>query len=208
MASVSRPTTTSESLNPSTSPPAFFPPALRATARPEFRSSGVETASLPPVDGGPIGARVVDQDQLVRLARRRERREAELELSRVVVEGNDDAQAQWIAHRTGSGTVHSRAIMSTHPLSALAVLLAVGSSVARAPSERPWAEILGASRAQLPAPQAEVAWRTDLAAAMSEARAANRPLFVTLRCLPCKQLELRPSRARRGPELDPCWRSS
>jgi hypothetical protein len=53
--------------------------------------------------------------------------------------------------------------------------------------EKPWAEILGASRAKPPAPASEVKWRDDVRAALAEARATDRPLLVTLRCLPCKQ---------------------
>jgi hypothetical protein len=52
---------------------------------------------------------------------------------------------------------------------------------------RDWAEIAGPSQAALPAPLGSVRWRTDLSKALDEARAANRPVFVTLRCLPCKQ---------------------
>ena len=50
-----------------------------------------------------------------------------------------------------------------------------------------WIEILGPSRAQLPFPQPQVVWRGDLNAALKEAQETKRPLFVTLRCLPCKQ---------------------
>jgi hypothetical protein len=52
----------------------------------------------------------------------------------------------------------------------------------------PWAEIL--APAQSPARAAvagSVVWRSDLVAALDEARRTNRPLFVTFRCLPCKQ---------------------
>jgi serine protease Do len=52
---------------------------------------------------------------------------------------------------------------------------------------RDWQEILGSSRAELPAPLAEVVWRGDVDAAFDEARASGRPVFVTLRCIPCKQ---------------------
>src|SRR5829696_5089380 len=50
-----------------------------------------------------------------------------------------------------------------------------------------WEDVLGPSTARLPAPQETVRWRGDLAGALREAQAENRPLFVTLRCLPCKQ---------------------
>jgi serine protease Do len=48
-------------------------------------------------------------------------------------------------------------------------------------------EVLGPPQGQLPAPMAEVKWRSDLGHAMQQARRENRPLFVTMRCLPCKQ---------------------
>lgn len=50
-----------------------------------------------------------------------------------------------------------------------------------------WLEILGPARGRSPESQEKVVWRDDLAAAMKEARDTGRPLFVTLRCLPCKQ---------------------
>jgi hypothetical protein len=50
-----------------------------------------------------------------------------------------------------------------------------------------WNEILGPAQGTPQPPQERVIWRPDLKAAMAEARATNRPLFVTLRCLPCKQ---------------------
>ena len=52
---------------------------------------------------------------------------------------------------------------------------------------KPWPEILGPSRAAPPAPAKEVKWRSDVRAALAEAKASDRPLLVTLRCLPCKQ---------------------
>lgn len=95
--------------------------------------------------------------------------------------------------------------MST-PRIAVAVLSIAGLLAAALPQEldRPWAEILGPSRATLPKTQAEVTWRTDFAASLAEARAANRPLFVTLRCLPCKQcLSFDQAVLEGGPDLDP-----
>ncbi|MCR9248561.1 MAG: thioredoxin family protein [bacterium] len=59
---------------------------------------------------------------------------------------------------------------------------------AAAPARQPdWDTILGASQAKVPGPQAEVRWRDDLSRALAEARETGRPVFVTLRCLPCKQ---------------------
>src|SRR3954470_13310651 len=50
-----------------------------------------------------------------------------------------------------------------------------------------WNAILTAGPAKLPAPQEKVIWRSDLKASLLESQSTNRPLFVTLRCLPCKQ---------------------
>lgn len=50
-----------------------------------------------------------------------------------------------------------------------------------------WDQILGPAQGKPAAPLDKVIWRPDLKAAMAEARAQNRPVFVTLRCLPCKQ---------------------
>ncbi|MCC6407010.1 MAG: thioredoxin family protein [Planctomycetes bacterium] len=70
--------------------------------------------------------------------------------------------------------------------SALAFVLTFASSPA-ATAEAPWREILGPAQGSLPAPQAKIEWRTDLDAAREESRRTDRPLFVTFRCLPCKQ---------------------
>lgn len=75
-----------------------------------------------------------------------------------------------------------KAVLALIGLGACSFLAALAS-----PRERDWATILGPSRAALPEPMSLVRWRTDLARAFDEARASNRPLFVTLRCLPCKQ---------------------
>lgn len=76
--------------------------------------------------------------------------------------------------------------MNFAPLSMVATALLFVGALA-IPPERDWAVIAGPSRSKLPQPQSKVVWRTDLAKALEEARAASRPLFVTLRCLPCKQ---------------------
>ena len=90
----------------------------------------------------------------------------------------------------------------------LSIALAFGAlllSAALQPAEGPpWDEILGTSRGSRPAPQAEVAWRSDLRGALEEARASGRPLFVTLRCLPCKQCaDFDKDVLEGGPRLDP-----
>src|SRR5687768_11683794 len=85
------------------------------------------------------------------------------------------------------------------------LLLVLLAALASRPAEDPpWREVLGPSRAQWPEGQAEIVWRADFAAALREARASNRPLFVTLRCLPCKQCQsFDQAVLEGGPELDP-----
>ena len=76
-------------------------------------------------------------------------------------------------------------------LAPFALLLAAASlGGARALQEESgpdWAEVLGPPQGSWPPPQERVVWRESLAAALDEARESGRPLFVTLRCLPCKQ---------------------
>ena len=50
-----------------------------------------------------------------------------------------------------------------------------------------WTEILGPSKAEIPLPTGNVVWRRDVNAALDEAKRDKKPLFITLRCLPCKQ---------------------
>lgn len=67
-----------------------------------------------------------------------------------------------------------------------------------------WAQILGRAQGSLPAPQSKVVWRDNLAEAMAQAKAENRPLFVTFRCLPCKQCSAFDKDVLEGgKELDP-----
>ena len=55
-------------------------------------------------------------------------------------------------------------------------------------SESRWTEILGPSRGSVPEIAFQpVLWRNDFGGALEEAQSENRPLFVTWRCLPCKQ---------------------
>src|SRR5687768_3330195 len=68
-------------------------------------------------------------------------------------------------------------------------------------------EILKPQPAKLPAPQPSVRWRIDLADALREAQAENRPVFVTMRCLPCKQCSAFDKNVLEGgSELDPLLR--
>lgn len=56
-----------------------------------------------------------------------------------------------------------------------------------------WKEVLGPSQGDLPAREMQLAWQdstlwlSDLDAAIGHARSEGMPLFVTMRCLPCKQ---------------------
>jgi len=77
-----------------------------------------------------------------------------------------------------------------------------------ADSTRPdWGEVLGPSQGALPAPLAEVRWLPDLHQGLEQAKAQNRPLFVTLRCLPCKQCSAFDKDVLEGgPQLDPLLR--
>jgi len=68
----------------------------------------------------------------------------------------------------------------------------------------PWKEILGAPQGKPPAPQKEVVWIDNLKVARAEAADTGRPLFVTLRCLPCKQCaDFDKDVLEGGPELSP-----
>ncbi len=81
------------------------------------------------------------------------------------------------------------------------LLAAVSWPVAEEPA---WDEILGPSRGSRPAPQAGVIWRDDLGASLAEAQESGRPLFVTMRCLPCKQCaDFDKDVLEGGPRLDP-----
>ena len=70
----------------------------------------------------------------------------------------------------------------------LSIALILGANGVHGATMPPWKEILGPPQGNVPSfVSPTVAWRTNLAAAMAEARQNNRPLFVTFRCLPCKQ---------------------
>jgi hypothetical protein len=82
------------------------------------------------------------------------------------------------------------------------IALAFGAQSATMP---PWKEILGPPQGKAPASTSvTVTWRTNLAGAMLEARQKNQPLFVTFRCLPCKQCaDFDKEVLEGGPDLDP-----
>lgn len=66
-----------------------------------------------------------------------------------------------------------------------------------------WRQVTQPTDAPWPEPLGEVVWRTDLSRALDEARDSGRPLFVTLRCLPCKQCaSFDASLMESSPELD------
>lgn len=70
-----------------------------------------------------------------------------------------------------------------------------------------WTHLFAPSDADWLAPLESVVWRGDLAASLDEAARSNRPLFVTLRCLPCKQCaDFDKDVLEGGPELDPLLR--
>ena len=77
--------------------------------------------------------------------------------------------------------------------------------VVNAATAAPWKEILGPSHGKVPgAASWNVTWRTNLSRAMAEAREQDRPLFVTFRCLPCKQCSAFDKEVLEGgPDLDP-----
>jgi serine protease Do len=69
----------------------------------------------------------------------------------------------------------------------------------------PWHEVLGPSQGTVPPPpDGSVKWRDNLQRALDEAKREGRPLFVTLRCLPCKQCaDFDKEVLEGGPDLDP-----
>ncbi len=74
------------------------------------------------------------------------------------------------------------------PLLVCAALLQAQSPDAPKPvRERNWDEILGRSQAQLPSPRPATRWFENFDEAKAVAAREGRPLFVVMRCLPCKQ---------------------
>ncbi|HVS12164.1 MAG TPA: PDZ domain-containing protein [Planctomycetota bacterium] len=89
------------------------------------------------------------------------------------------------------------------PLALLLAAVSTGGAVQEG-SGPDWPEILGPPQGSWPPPQERVVWREDLAAALDEARESGRPLFVTLRCLPCRQCaDFDRAVLEGGPLLDP-----
>ena len=89
-------------------------------------------------------------------------------------------------------------------LMGLAIVLGCQMGDVALAADKSWAEILGAPKGEIPAPQPSVPWRLDVGDAMKFAQAENRPLFVTMRCLPCKQCSAFDKNVfEAGPEISP-----
>ncbi len=91
---------------------------------------------------------------------------------------------------------------------ALAIAVVPGPVADAAPGDPPWKEILGPAEGEVPGPRdGDVEWMTDVGAAFDLARREKRPLFVTMRCLPCKQCaDFDKDVLEGGTELDPLLR--
>ncbi len=79
--------------------------------------------------------------------------------------------------------------MKSNPTLATLILLFSASMLhsAEIPTST-WQEVLGPAVGTVPAPKLNsVIWREDFSSALQEAESRNLPLFVTWRCLPCKQ---------------------
>lgn len=102
---------------------------------------------------------------------------------------------------------HRKTALATTAAMAL-VCAVILPSVVGAEKSTPWNEILGESHATIPAsPEFLEKWRDNLPRAMQEARRDGRPLFITLRCLPCKQCsDFDKEILEGGPDLDPLLR--
>jgi len=86
-------------------------------------------------------------------------------------------------------------------------LLLLAPTLQASADETDWDAILGLSQGSWVEPGDELVWRTDLPAALDEARETGRPLFITLRCLPCKQCaDFDKDVLEGGPRLSPLLR--
>ena len=83
-------------------------------------------------------------------------------------------------------------------------LVLTGPMMVAAADETNWNEILTDTEIKLPAPRPKVEWLTRFDPAFKQAQEENRPLFVTFRCLPCKQCaEFDQDVLDGGTDLDP-----
>jgi serine protease Do len=89
-------------------------------------------------------------------------------------------------------------------VAALTLLLAAPAMVSAA-DETNWNEILtDKTEFKLPPPRPKIEWLTRFDSAFKQAQEENRPLFVTFRCLPCKQCaEFDQDVLDGGTDLDP-----
>src|SRR4051794_24283659 len=92
---------------------------------------------------------------------------------------------------------------------AAALMMVWQGAALAAPDVAKWSAILAGPEGDtaLPAPLPKVVWRSDLGNAMAQAKQENRPLLVTMRCLPCKQCSAFDKGVLEGgPQLDPLLR--
>lgn len=100
--------------------------------------------------------------------------------------------------------MRTRAILMFGMLVLLGIVAGLAPRALAADKAVDWSEVLGPSKGSSTAPDEVVLWRDNLTKAMAEAKAENRPLFVTFRCLPCKQCSAFDKDVLEGgPELDP-----
>lgn len=98
--------------------------------------------------------------------------------------------------------------MQSVAIGLLTATLIVSTNQLIADDAKRWNEILtDSTKIELPAPRPKVEWLTHFAPAFKQAQAENRPLFITFRCLPCKQCaDFDQDVLEGGPELDPLLR--
>ncbi|MCZ6653100.1 MAG: PDZ domain-containing protein [Planctomycetota bacterium] len=97
--------------------------------------------------------------------------------------------------------------MLSLPLMVRCMLLVVAAMCGEDDSESVWDELGGPAQAKWPDPLAQLTWRDSVRPALAEARRDGRPLFVTFRCLPCKQCaDFDQNVLEGGPELTPLLR--
>jgi hypothetical protein len=91
---------------------------------------------------------------------------------------------------------------------ATVLALLMSASVSPADDSAMWKQILtDVPKAVLPAPRPKVEWLMKFAPAFELAQKENRPLFITFRCLPCKQCaEFDKDVLEGGADLDPLLR--
>lgn len=82
------------------------------------------------------------------------------------------------------------------------------SSTLQAENISDWQTYLSATQNEtIPEPQQDLVWRYDVGKAFETAKQTGRPVFVTMRCLPCKQCSVFDKTILDGgPELDPLFK--